>query len=161
MRERETHCRPALQALNCSRWSQAARNRRQRGNRRASPPHCCRDGRAEKSRVFPQRSVHAAAREKFVAPRGRSSRPAQRVRGGPIGCPARAAEPEDRSGRENSGLSSILKRLGHDQRRMVRQHHAAGGRTRIRLVTAAILPNHEIGRRARHRGEIMMLGQPS
>ena len=61
---------------------------------------------------------------------------AQRMRRGPVGA-RRAAEAEiDAAGKQRL---QHLEALGHHQRRMVRQHHAAGADPDP-LVTAAICP---------------------
>ncbi len=81
---------------------------------------------------------------------------AQRVRGGAVGA-RRAAEPEiDPAGKQRL---QHLEALGHHQRRMVRQHHAAGADPDT-AGHRGDLPDHEVGRGARHRGEVVMLGQP-
>ena len=81
---------------------------------------------------------------------------AQRMRGGAIGA-GRAAEPEiDPAGKQRL---QHLEALGHHQRRMVRQHHAAGADPDV-LRHRGDLPDHQVGRGARHRREVVMLGQP-
>ena len=81
---------------------------------------------------------------------------AQRIRGGAVGA-GRAAEPEiDPAGKQRL---QHLEALGDHQRRMVRQHHAAGADADM-LGHRGDLPDHDIGRGARHRREIVMLGEP-
>ena len=81
---------------------------------------------------------------------------AQRVRGGAIGA-GRAAEPEiDPAGKQRL---QHLEAFGHHQRRMVGQHHAAGADPDV-PGHGRDLPDHQIGRGARHRGEVVMFGQP-
>ena len=81
---------------------------------------------------------------------------AQRVRGGAVGA-RRAAEAEiDPAGKQRL---QHLEALGHHQRRMVRQHHAAGADPDV-AGHRGDLPDHDIGRRARDRSEIVMFGQP-
>ena len=81
---------------------------------------------------------------------------AQRMRGGAVGA-GRAAEPEvDPAGKQRL---QHLEALGHHQRRMVRQHHAAGADPDA-AGDRGDLPDHQVGRRARHRREIVMFGQP-
>ena len=81
---------------------------------------------------------------------------AQRMRGGAVGA-GRAAQSEiDAAGKQRL---QHLEAFGHHQRRMVRQHHAAGADADV-LRHRGDLPDHEIGRGARDRCEIVMLGQP-
>ncbi len=81
---------------------------------------------------------------------------AQRMRGGAIGA-GRAAKPEiDPAGKQRL---QHLETLGHDQRRMVRQHHPAGADPDV-FGHGRDLPDHQIRRRARDGSEIMMLGEP-
>jgi hypothetical protein len=81
---------------------------------------------------------------------------AQRMRGGAVGA-GRAAEAEiDPAGKQRL---QHLEALGHHQRRMVRQHHAAGTDPDV-LGHRRDLPDHQIGCRARHRGEVVMFSQP-
>ena len=81
---------------------------------------------------------------------------AQRIGGGAVGA-GRAAETEiDAAGKQRL---QHLEALGHHQRRMVRQHHAAGADPDA-AGHRGDLPDHEVGRRARHRGEVVMFGQP-
>ncbi len=81
---------------------------------------------------------------------------AQRVRGGAIGA-RRAAEAEiDPAGKQRL---QHLEALRHHQRRMVGQHHAAGADPDA-AGHRGDLPDHQVGRRARHRGQVVMLGQP-
>ena len=81
---------------------------------------------------------------------------AQRIRRGAIGA-GRAAEPEiDPAGKQRL---QHLEALGHHQRRVVGQHHAAGADPDV-AGHRGDLPDHQIGRRARDRSQIVMLGQP-
>ena len=81
---------------------------------------------------------------------------AQRVRGGAIGA-GRAAEAEiDAAGKQRL---QHLEALGDHQRRMVGQHHAAGADPDA-ACHRGDLPDHDVGRGARHRGEVVMFGQP-
>ena len=81
---------------------------------------------------------------------------AQRVGGGAVGA-GRAAEAEiDAAGKQRL---QHLEALGHHQRRMVGQHHAAGADADV-LRHRRDLPDHQVGRGARDRGEVVMLGEP-
>ena len=81
---------------------------------------------------------------------------AQRVGGGAIGA-GRAAQAEiDAAGKQRL---QHLEALGHHQRRMVRQHHPAGADADL-AGHRRDLPDHEVGRGACDRREIMMFGQP-
>ncbi|MGY3424904.1 hypothetical protein ACVWZW_005379 [Bradyrhizobium sp. F1.13.4] len=52
-----------------------------------------------------------------------------------------------------------MKRSGHDQRRVIGQHHAAGADADV-LRHRRDLPDHHVGRWTRDRGEVVMLGEP-
>ena len=81
---------------------------------------------------------------------------AQRIGGGAIGA-RRAAKAEiDAAGKQRL---QHLEALGDHQRRMVGQHHAAGADADA-LRHRRDLPDHEVGRGARDRSEIVMLGEP-
>ena len=81
---------------------------------------------------------------------------AQRMRGGAVGA-RRAAEAEiDAAGKQRF---QHLEAFGHHQRRMVGQHHPAGTDPDV-PGHRRDLPDHQVGRGARHRGEVVMLGQP-
>ena len=81
---------------------------------------------------------------------------AQRVRGGAIGA-GRAAEAEiDPAGKQRL---QHLEALGHHQRRVVGQHHAAGADADV-VRHRRDLPDHQVGRGARDRGQIVVLGKP-
>ena len=81
---------------------------------------------------------------------------AQRVGRGAVGA-RRAAEAEiDAAGKQRL---QHLEALGHHQRRMVGQHHAAGADPDV-LRHRRDLPDHHVGRGARDRGEVVMLGEP-
>jgi hypothetical protein len=81
---------------------------------------------------------------------------AQRVSRRAIGA-RRAAEAEiDAAGEKRF---QHLEALGHHQRRMVGQHHATGADADI-FRYRGDLPDHQIGRRARDGGEVVMLGEP-
>ncbi len=81
---------------------------------------------------------------------------AQRVRRGAIGA-GRAAEAEiDAAGEQRL---QHLEALGHHQRRMVGQHHAAGADADV-VRYRGDLADHQVGRGARHRGQIVVLGEP-
>jgi hypothetical protein len=72
---------------------------------------------------------------------------AQRVGGRAIGA-RRAPESEiDAAGKQRL---EHLEALGHHQRRMIRQHHAAGADPDA-VRHRGDLPNHDVGRGARHR----------
>ena len=81
---------------------------------------------------------------------------AQRMRRRTVGA-GRAAEAEiDAAGKQRL---QHLEALGHHQRRVVGQHHAAGADADV-FRHRRDLPDHQIGRRARDRGEVVMLGEP-
>ena len=81
---------------------------------------------------------------------------AQRVRGGAVGA-RRAAEAQiDPAGKQRL---QHLEPLGHHQRRVVGQHHPAGADPDM-AGHRGDLPDHQVGRGARDRGQIVMFGQP-
>ena len=81
---------------------------------------------------------------------------AQRVRGGAVGA-RRAAEAKiDPAGKQRL---QHLEALGHHQRRMVGQHHAAGADADV-PGHRGDLPDHQVGRGARDRRQIVVFGQP-
>ena len=81
---------------------------------------------------------------------------AQRVRRGAVGA-GRAAEAEvDAAGKQRL---QHLEALGDHQRRMVGQHHAAGADADV-FRHRGDLPDHQIGRGARDRCQVVMLGEP-
>jgi hypothetical protein len=81
---------------------------------------------------------------------------AQCVGRGAIGA-GRAAQSEiDAAGKQRF---QHFEALGHHQRRMVGQHHAAGADPDA-AGHRGDLADHDVGRRARHRGEIVMFGEP-
>ncbi len=81
---------------------------------------------------------------------------AQRVSRGAVGA-RRAAEAKIDAARKQR--LQHLEALRDDQRRMVRQHHAAGADADI-LRHRRDLPDHHVRRGARHRCEVVMLGEP-
>ena len=81
---------------------------------------------------------------------------AQRVGRGRIGA-GRAAEAEiDTAGKKRL---QNLEALGHHQRGVVGQHHAAGADAQMRR-NGGDLPDHDIGGGTGDRRQIMMLGHP-
>src|SRR5678816_728251 len=69
----------------------------------------------------------------------------------------RAPEPEvDAAGEQRF---QHLEALHHHQRRMVRQHHAAGADAQV-LRDRRHLSDHDVGRRARDVRQVMVLGEP-
>ena len=81
---------------------------------------------------------------------------AQRMRRGAVRAWRPAQTQIDPAGKQRL---QHLEALGHDQRRMVREHHAAGADPDT-ARDRGDLPNHEVRRRARDRGEVVMFGQP-
>ena len=82
--------------------------------------------------------------------------PPQRVGGHRVGA-RRAAETEiDAAGKQPF---QHLEALGDLERRVVRQHHAAGADAQV-LGRRRDLPDHDVGRRARDVRHVVMLGHP-
>ena len=81
---------------------------------------------------------------------------AQRVSGGAIGARCAAEAEIDTAGEQRL---QHLEAFGHHQRRMVGQHHAAGADADV-FGHGSDLPDHQIGRGASHRCEVVMLGEP-
>ncbi len=81
---------------------------------------------------------------------------AQCISRGAVGA-RRTAEPEiDAAGKQRF---QHLETLGDHQRRMVGQHHAAGADAEV-FGDRRDLPDHHVGRGARHGSEVVMLGEP-
>ena len=81
---------------------------------------------------------------------------AQRIGGGAIGA-GRPAEAEIDPARKQR--LQHLEAFGHHQRRMVGQHDAAGADPDV-LRDGRDLADHQVRRRARDGGEVVMLGEP-
>ena len=81
---------------------------------------------------------------------------AQRISGGAIRTGRAAQAQIDATGEQRL---QHLEALGDHQRRMVRQHHATGADAEV-FGDRRDLPDHHVGRGARHRSEVMMLGEP-
>ncbi|MGY3462065.1 hypothetical protein ACVWW5_007515 [Bradyrhizobium sp. LM3.4] len=80
----------------------------------------------------------------------------QRIGRGAVGAGGAAEAEIDAAGKQRL---QHLEALGHDQRRVVGQHHAAGADADV-LRHRRDLPDHHVGRWARDGGEVVMLGEP-
>ena len=78
-----------------------------------------------------------------------------------VGCRAIGARRAAKAEIDPAGKQRLqhLEAFGHHQRRVVGQHHAAGADADI-LRHRRDLPDHQIGRGARDRSEVVVLGEP-